>query len=192
MSPPFGWPDIIVVAILGIATFKGYRNGFVSELSGAIALAAALIVPWYYSGFADTFLQVTFKLGPGSAHVIGLFLTGLAAYVAVIALAWPAGGIFAIIWLAVVLATGFSSAGSMLASLAMAPALWYLIGTPGGIYGLASAVLIVYTHRANIARLRAGAESVLPLFRRPAPICHPERRFAKQTGVEGPLLSDED
>jgi acyl phosphate:glycerol-3-phosphate acyltransferase len=84
---------------------------------------------------------------------------------AVIAMAWPAGGIFAVIWLAVVAASGYSSAGSMLASVAMAPGLWYFTGSAGGIYGLASALLIVFMHRGNIARLRAGTESVLPLFR---------------------------
>jgi acyl phosphate:glycerol-3-phosphate acyltransferase len=84
---------------------------------------------------------------------------------AVIALAWPAGAIFGAIWLAVVIATGYSSAGSLLASIAMIPALWLLAGPAGGIYGLASALLIVFMHRANIARLLAGTESVLPLFR---------------------------
>jgi glycerol-3-phosphate acyltransferase PlsY len=84
---------------------------------------------------------------------------------AVIALAWPAGGIFAAIWLAIVLANGYSSAGSMLASIAMAPTLWALGGATAGVYGAASALLIVFTHRANIGRLLAGTESVLPLFR---------------------------
>jgi acyl phosphate:glycerol-3-phosphate acyltransferase len=84
---------------------------------------------------------------------------------AVIALAWPAGAIFGAIWLAVVIATGYSSAGSLLASIAMIPTLWLLAGPAGGIYGLASALLIVFMHRANIARLLAGTESVLPLFR---------------------------
>lgn len=84
---------------------------------------------------------------------------------AVIALAWPAGGVFAVLWLAVVIATGYSSAGSLLASIAMAPTLWILAGPAGGIYGLTSAILIVFMHRANIARLLNGTESVLPLFR---------------------------
>jgi glycerol-3-phosphate acyltransferase PlsY len=84
---------------------------------------------------------------------------------AVIALAWPAGAIFGAIWLGIVIATGYSSAGSLLASIAMIPALWLLAGPAGGIYGLASALLIVFMHRANIARLLAGTESVLPLFR---------------------------
>jgi glycerol-3-phosphate acyltransferase PlsY len=84
---------------------------------------------------------------------------------AVLAFALPAGGIFVAIWLAVVLACGFSSAGSLLATLAMVPALWLLSGPAAGIYALAAALLIGYVHRGNIARLRAGTESVLPLFR---------------------------
>ena len=168
------------IAVLILDALKGALPVIAGRALDGPALAAVAAFAAIAGHCFSPFLN--FRGGKGVATNFG----------AVIALAWPAGGIFAIIWLAVVLATGFSSAGSMLASLAMAPALWYLIGTPGGIYGLASAVLIVYTHRANIARLRAGAESVLPLFRRPAPICHPERRFAKQTGVEGPLLSDED
>ncbi|MGA2395450.1 MAG: glycerol-3-phosphate 1-O-acyltransferase PlsY [Candidatus Lustribacter sp.] len=84
---------------------------------------------------------------------------------AVIAFAWPAGAIFAAVWLAVVLVTGYSSAGSLLATLAMIPALWLWAGPTAGLYAVAAALLITYMHRGNIARLRAGTESVLPLFR---------------------------
>ncbi len=82
-----GWPDFMIAAILAIAAFKGYKRGFISELSGAIALTAALITPWYYNGTMDTWLQVQFKLGQGSAHVCGMFLTGLATYAIVIGIA---------------------------------------------------------------------------------------------------------
>lgn len=116
----------------------------------AVLAALAAIAGHCFSPFLN------FRGGKGVATNFG----------AVIALAWPAGGIFALVWLALVVTTGFSSAGSMLASLAMAPTLWFLIGPAGGIYGLISAILIVIMHRSNIARLRAGTESVLPLFRR--------------------------
>jgi glycerol-3-phosphate acyltransferase PlsY len=115
----------------------------------ALTAAFAAILGHCFSPFLN------FRGGKGVATNLG----------AVLAIAWPAGAGFAAIWLAVVLLTGFSSAGSMLASIAMAPALWYLTGTPGGIYGLGSAALIVFMHRGNIARLREGTESVLPLFR---------------------------
>jgi glycerol-3-phosphate acyltransferase PlsY len=98
---------------------------------------------------------LNFRGGKGVATFFG----------AVIALAWPAGGVFAALWLAVVLATGYSSAGSLLATIAMVPALWLWAGPTAATYALAAAVLIIYMHRGNIARLRAGTESVLPLFR---------------------------
>jgi glycerol-3-phosphate acyltransferase PlsY len=48
------------------------------------------------------------------------------------------------------------------------PALFVLAGPAAGTYGVAAALLIAVMHRANIARLRAGTESKLPLFRRSA------------------------
>lgn len=85
---------------------------------------------------------------------------------AICALAWPAGGGFALVWLVVVLVTGYASLASMLASAAVIPALFVVGGTAAGGYGIAAAALIVAMHRANIARLRAGTENVLPLFGR--------------------------
>ena len=82
------WPDIIIGAVIAISTFKGYSRGFVSELAGAIAVFAALITPWYYTGGFDTTLERYLKLGPGSAHVVGMFLTGIATYAVIIAASW--------------------------------------------------------------------------------------------------------
>ena len=82
------WPDILIFAVLAIATFKGFRRGFVSELAGAVAVVAALIAPWYYNGVFDRWLESTIHVGPGSAHVIGMFLTGFITYAIVIAASW--------------------------------------------------------------------------------------------------------
>ena len=84
----FYWPDILIVAILIIAAFKGFSRGFVSELGGAVAVIAALITPWYYNGAFDAWLGNAVHLGPGSAHVVGMFLTGLITYAIVLAVAW--------------------------------------------------------------------------------------------------------
>ena len=141
------------IAVLVLDALKGALPVVAGRALGsetlALTAAFAAILGHCFSPFLN------FRGGKGVATNLG----------AVLAIAWPAGGIFAVIWLVVVLATGFSSAGSLLASLAMAPALWWLDGPPAGIYGLASALLIVFMHRANIVRLRAGTESVLPLFR---------------------------
>ena len=141
------------VAVLILDGLKGALPVIAGRALDGPALAAVLAFAAIAGHCFSPFLN--FRGGKGVATNFG----------AVIALAWPAGAVFAAIWLAVVLATGYSSAGSMLASIAMVPTLWLLGGTSGGIYGLASALLIVFMHRANIARLRAGTESVLPLFR---------------------------
>ncbi|MBV8689492.1 MAG: CvpA family protein [Candidatus Eremiobacteraeota bacterium] len=82
------WPDLVIGAIILIATLKGYKRGFISELAGVVALFAALITPFWYNGFADQTLEGYVRLGPGSAHVIAMFLVGLATYAVVIGLAW--------------------------------------------------------------------------------------------------------
>ena len=82
------WPDIIIGVVLAIATYKGFTRGFVSELAGAVAVVAALITPWYYTGGIDARLESLFRLGPGSAHVVGMFCTGIATYAVVIAASW--------------------------------------------------------------------------------------------------------
>lgn len=82
------WPDILIVAVLLIATVKGFKRGFVSELAGAVAVVAALITPWYYNGVFDEWLETRIHLGPGSAHVVGMFLTGFITYGIVLAASW--------------------------------------------------------------------------------------------------------
>jgi len=81
------WPDILIGAVLVIAALKGYKRGFIMELSGAVALALSLITPWFYNGAFDGTLENAMHLGPGSAHVVALFLVGIATYVAVLLVA---------------------------------------------------------------------------------------------------------
>jgi glycerol-3-phosphate acyltransferase PlsY len=141
------------IAVLVLDGLKGALPVVAGRALGdddiAMAAAFAAILGHCFSPF------LRFRGGKGVATNFG----------AVIALSWPAGGVFAVVWLAVVLTTGYSSLGSMLASIAMGPVLWRLAGPPDGVYGVASALLIVYMHRANIGRLLAGTEGVLPLFR---------------------------
>ena len=78
------WPDVVIVLVLALAIWKGYARGFVSELGGAVAVTGALVTPWFYNGAFDGPIEQTLKLGPGSAHVIGMFATGLGTYIAIL------------------------------------------------------------------------------------------------------------
>ena len=98
-----------------------------------------------------------FKGGKGVATFLG----------ATIALWWPAGIAFGIVWVAAVIACGYASVGSMLASLAMAPVLWFGLGRIGLVYGLLAAVLIIVRHQENLDRLRHGTENRLSLLKAP-------------------------
>ncbi|HEY8322105.1 MAG TPA: CvpA family protein [Candidatus Baltobacteraceae bacterium] len=80
------WPDLVIGAIALIAALKGFRRGFVKELGGAVALFLAILTPWFYNGALDGAISGVTHLGPGSAHVIGMFLTGIATYAVLIAI----------------------------------------------------------------------------------------------------------
>ncbi len=83
---PFAWPDLVIGAIAVIAGIKGFRRGFVKELGGAVALFFSILTPWFYNGALDGFISGITHLGPGSAHVIGMCLTGLITYAVLIAI----------------------------------------------------------------------------------------------------------
>jgi uncharacterized membrane protein required for colicin V production len=89
----FAWPDVVIVIVLAITTWKGYSRGFVAELGGAVAVVAALVTPWFYNGSLDQQIEAITKLGPGSAHVIGMFGTGLLTYFIVLFIARLLGGV---------------------------------------------------------------------------------------------------
>ena len=93
MIGAFAWPDAIIAIVLGIATYKGFTRGFVSELGGAVAVTAALVTPWFYNGFLDPQIAAVTRLGPGSAHVVGMFCTALLTYVALLIVARLLGAI---------------------------------------------------------------------------------------------------
>jgi glycerol-3-phosphate acyltransferase PlsY len=142
------------LAVLVLDALKGAVAVVAGRALGGDALAVAAALAAVAGHCFSPFLH--FRGGKGVATNFG----------AIVALAWPAGIVFAAVWLAAVLLTGFASVGSMLASIAMLLALGFFIGPPGTIYGGLSAILIVVMHRTNLARLRAGTENTLSLFAR--------------------------
>ena len=89
-----------------------------------------------------------FKGGKGVATMLGV---SLAAF-------WPAGLAFAAMWLLTAFATRYSSLGGMLGAVA-APVAAIAFGdmsTGAILWGMA--LLVLWSHRENIGRLRAGTE----------------------------------
>lgn len=141
------------VAVLLLDALKGFAPTLIaSVLSGPVAatLAAfAAVVGHCFSPFLG------FKGGKGVATLLGT----------VIALWWPAGLAFALVWIAAVLGSGYASVASMLAAVAMAAVLWFGLGVVGLVYGAVSALVIIYRHGENLARLRRGTENRFSLLK---------------------------
>lgn len=95
-----------------------------------------------------------FKGGKGVATSFG----------AVFALCWPAGLVAVAGWIAGAAVTRYSSVGSMLGSVLAPVAIWFFTGSiPETAYGVFAAILIVFKHRDNIGRIRAGTEGPIRL-----------------------------
>jgi acyl phosphate:glycerol-3-phosphate acyltransferase len=97
-----------------------------------------------------------FKGGKGVATSFG----------AIFALSWPAGLVTVGGWLLGAGITRYSSVGSMLGSVLAPFALWiFTRSLPETAYGVFAALLILYSHRENIRRLRTGTEGAIRLSR---------------------------
>jgi len=114
-------------------------------LAGLAAILGHCYSPW-----------LRFKGGKGVATFLG----------AACALSWPSGLAFAIVWIVVVWRTGFASLGSMLGTAVAG----IVLLAAGKIYGESafyfafwSLAIVVWQHRENLARLRAGTENKLDL-----------------------------
>lgn len=95
-------------------------------------------------------IWLKFRGGKGVATILGVTLA-----------AAPLAGVIALAtWLGGALATRYSSVGGMLAAIACPITVWFLTGNLGwATYLAALAALLIFQHRDNLARLRAGTES---------------------------------
>ena len=137
---------------------KGLAAGTLLLDAGKGALAVWLTAQWWplvapIAAFGAIVghcfpVWLGFKGGKGVATALGIAL----------ALSWPVALACAAVWLAVVAASRISSLGGITATLAGPLAAWAL-GRPELVLPLAGIALVVlWRHRANIARLRAGTE----------------------------------
>ncbi|MCR5887655.1 glycerol-3-phosphate 1-O-acyltransferase PlsY [Hymenobacter sp. J193] len=121
------------------------------EVYYRLACGVLAVVGHIYPVFAQ------FRGGKGVATILGMMLGVAPATV----------GVCLLIFLAVLLTTRYVSLSSMTAGVSFAllqllpqfrPPQPFLIGV-----GFVLAALLIYTHRANIGRLRAGTESRVPM-----------------------------
>ncbi len=119
----FAWPDVVVVVVIAAATFKGFSRGFVSELGGVVAIAAALIMPWFYNGSADAQIEAYTKLSAGPAHVVGMVLTGIVAYAVIL----TAASILKRLAKLPILGTGNAIAGALVGFAKGAILVWFVL-----------------------------------------------------------------
>lgn len=147
--PAFFWFWFVKAHHLDLSIDAGFPPGeqILASLSAAGAVLGHCFSPW-----------LRFKGGKGVATSFG----------AIFALSWPAGLIAVAGWMLGAAITRYSSVGSMLGSI-LAPfaLLLFTRSLPETAYGAFAALLVLYTHRENIRRLRSGAESSIRFSRSP-------------------------
>jgi glycerol-3-phosphate acyltransferase PlsY len=110
-------------------------------------------------------LAVLAGLGAFLGHLFPVWLRfkggkGVSTYIGVLlGLVWPAAVAFCLVWLLVAFVSRYSSLSALVASVATPLLLWWDgYGQELQLFLLLT-VLLWYTHRGNIARLMAGAET---------------------------------
>ncbi|HEX4679181.1 MAG TPA: glycerol-3-phosphate 1-O-acyltransferase PlsY [Gaiellaceae bacterium] len=144
-----GIPVVLLDVLKGFApAFLGVL--FVSHLAGIIAGAAAMLGHW-----RPIFLR--FEKGGKMVATCGGVFFGVAFWVAISA---------GIVWLAIFLGFRYASIASIVAGIAL-PVFAVAYGYPLSVvlFGIAAAAGILFLHRGNLRRLRAGTENRFHLRR---------------------------
>lgn len=146
------WYGIPVVLL---DVFKGFIPAylgvlFVSHLAGIVAGAAAMLGHW-----RPIFLR--FEKGGKMVATCGGVFFGVAFWVAISA---------GVVWLVIFLLFRYASIASIVAGIAL-PVFAAAYGYPISVvlFGIAAAAGILFLHRGNLRRLRAGTESRFHLRR---------------------------
>lgn len=178
-SVPFG---LILTSLGGAGNLREIGSGNIGATNvlrtGRKGLAVATLLLDLGKGFAAVALARHFApvelvsaelvslaaLGAVVGHCFPVWLRfnggkGVATMMGVsLGLAWPIGLAYAVVWIGVLAAARISSLGGMAAAVA-APVAAAVLGYREFVPVLAVlALLVLFLHRANIARLRAGTE----------------------------------
>jgi len=174
-SIPFGLLFTRFAGLGDVRAIGSHSIGATNVLrTGRKDLTAATLICDALKGTVAVLIARHWGLDPALAAAAGAFLghlfpvwlgfrggKGVATYVGLLlAFSWIALLAFAVLWLAVAVATRYSSLSSIVAVIGSPIALW-LLGLPAAVSILFAALSIVALakHRANIRRLLAGTES---------------------------------
>jgi glycerol-3-phosphate acyltransferase PlsY len=173
-STPFG---LLLTRLAGTTDIRGIGSGNIGATNvlrtGRKDLAALTVILDALKGTVAVLIAWHFGLYPAMAAALGAFLghlfpvwlgfrggKGVATFVGcMIGLYWPAALAFAVVWMAVVFATRYSSAAGMSAAIASVIASYAFSSIELAILALVMTLVIFWTHRENIVRLRAGTET---------------------------------
>ncbi|GFE76704.1 MULTISPECIES: glycerol-3-phosphate 1-O-acyltransferase PlsY [Novosphingobium] len=120
----------------------------------AVLIAAHFLPEWTWLAALGAFLGHCFPVWLGFKGGKGVATTAGIAF----GLAWPVGLAYAVTWIGLLLTVRISSVAGMTAAV-VAPLAALLLGhgEPAGVLAVIAAI-VVFQHRENLARLRAGTE----------------------------------
>ncbi len=172
-SIPFG---LILTRASGAGDLRNIGSGSIGATNvlrtGRKGLAAATVLLDAGKGVAAVLIAARWLPGTEGVAAIGAVIghcfpvwlrfkggKGFATAAGVcVALAWPVMVVCAVIW-AIVLALSRTSSLSSLGAIVAAPIVAWLLDFPNvAVVLCAIAAIVLFQHRANIARLRAGTE----------------------------------
>jgi acyl phosphate:glycerol-3-phosphate acyltransferase len=139
---------------------KGLAVG--TLLGDALKGTAAVVLCGYLGGPNAAMLA---GLGAFLGHLFPVWLKfrggkGVAVYIGILlGLFWPGAIFFCLVWLATAFASRYSSLSAFVASVLTPIMLWAIGHTALAVLFAVLTLLLLYMHRENIARLRAGTES---------------------------------
>jgi glycerol-3-phosphate acyltransferase PlsY len=147
---------------VAIATHGG---GTATGLAAAVAVVAGhTYCPWR-----------RFRGGTGVAVTFG----------AVLGLSPAAAVIFFVVWLVAAIASNYALVGSLLACAVNVVSLWYFLGAPAGLAGVAMLVLVASRFSGSFARLSEAREPTLRTLPVPARLRPPVARRSSIVVVDG-------
>jgi glycerol-3-phosphate acyltransferase PlsY len=173
-SIPFG---LVLTRLAGTTDIRGIGSGNIGATNvlrtGRKDLAAATLILDALKGTVAVLIAWRFGLDPAMAAGLGALLghmfpvwlgfrggKAVATFLGcMLGLYWPAALVFAIVWIAVALITRYSSAAGIAGTIASVIVLALLRSLDLAAIAFVMTLLILWKHRENIARLRAGREA---------------------------------